>query len=67
MFNETIGKCLCCLNPFDDYSLQVRCMHCRLLILVCPTCNSSEDVVVSALLCETCKEFRTETVQTVQA
>lgn len=47
-----LGTCLLCGSSFDDYSSRCRCSHCRMLVLVCSTCqNSSEEYV-----CELCQK-----------
>jgi hypothetical protein len=28
-----------CLKPFDDYSRQIRCYKCRVLLLLCDSCG----------------------------
>ena len=47
-----IGACLACLRKFDDYSFQIRCSACRVLILVCPDCRQGADEI--KLQCEMC-------------
>lgn len=31
----TLGECVCCGRPWDDYSAEWRCRHCRSRVLVC--------------------------------
>eukprot|EP00892_Ulva_mutabilis_P007460 jgi/Ulvmu1/5086/UM021_0103.1 len=38
---ETVGRCLNCDAPHDDYSHRHRCSHCRLLVLICRQCACS--------------------------
>ena len=33
-----VGKCIGCGCNYDDYSFQVRCLLCRVLVLACPSC-----------------------------
>jgi len=58
---EVIGRCLLCDQLHDDYSRQLRCKHCRLLVLVCDACagtdaNSSGSSTTGVLVCETCRQ-----------
>jgi len=42
---DVVGKCTYCEDSFDDYDWEdspVRCKSCRILLLVCPSCRSSE-------------------------
>ncbi|KAK1318486.1 Rhodanese-like domain-containing protein 6 [Acorus calamus] len=48
-----VGSCLICGSSFDDYSLRCRCIHCRMLVLVCNRCQDSSD---SVYVCELCKK-----------
>lgn len=34
-----MGSCLLCDTSFDDYSSRCRCIHCRMLVLVCDSCR----------------------------
>eukprot|EP00531_Pseudo-nitzschia_arenysensis_P001576 CAMPEP_0116129648 /NCGR_PEP_ID=MMETSP0329-20121206/8031_1 /TAXON_ID=697910 /ORGANISM="Pseudo-nitzschia arenysensis, Strain B593" /LENGTH=525 /DNA_ID=CAMNT_0003623919 /DNA_START=40 /DNA_END=1614 /DNA_ORIENTATION=- len=46
-FGETVGRCLVCKNPHDDYdnghapseNKEARCNNCRMLILICNDCR----------------------------
>jgi predicted sulfurtransferase len=37
---QVLGRCALCSLPFDDYSAQVRCRICRMLVLCCDSCRS---------------------------
>lgn len=47
-FGETVGRCLVCEKPHDDYdnghapseNKETRCNNCRMLILICNDCRS---------------------------
>ena len=55
--SEVIGRCLLCDGLFDDYSRQLRCKHCRLLVLVCDACVDTErEGTAGVLVCETCQQ-----------
>ena len=46
-----LGTCLICGTSYDDYSSRCRCSHCRMLVLVCPTCQvESITIFFNALL-----------------
>ncbi|KAF4347253.1 hypothetical protein G4B88_015763 [Cannabis sativa] len=47
-----LGTCLLCRLPFDDYSSRLRCTYCRMLILVCYSCQKES----FASVCELCKK-----------
>ncbi|GJN35210.1 hypothetical protein PR202_gb23959 [Eleusine coracana subsp. coracana] len=47
-----LGNCLICHSSYDDYSSRCRCNHCRMLVLVCPTCQDSTKEYV----CELCQK-----------
>ncbi|XWS42313.1 hypothetical protein CRYUN_Cryun16bG0003700 [Craigia yunnanensis] len=34
-----MGTCLICGSSFDDYSSRCRCAHCRMLVLICDSCQ----------------------------
>ena len=36
-----IGHCYICSVKYDDYSNQIRCPTCRMLVLICPECVAS--------------------------
>lgn len=36
---DIVGSCLLCGSPFDDYSSRCRCNNCRMLVLVCDSCQ----------------------------
>ncbi|KAL6278474.1 hypothetical protein ACE6H2_022075 [Prunus campanulata] len=46
-----LGTCLLCGVSFDDYSSRLRCSYCRMLVLVCDSCQRKGSVYV----CELCK------------
>jgi len=59
-FKENIlGACLMCGSSFDDYSSRCRCSHCRMLVLVCPTCQDS----TKEYACELCQKNGKEPCQ----
>lgn len=35
---QVVGRCCLCEQPHDTYEPRCRCSHCRMLVLVCPTC-----------------------------
>ncbi|KAJ0976430.1 hypothetical protein J5N97_018395 [Dioscorea zingiberensis] len=47
-----LGTCLICGLPFDDYSSRCRCMHCRMLVLVCYSCQGEFS---ERYVCELCQ------------
>ena len=68
-----VGSCLLCSGPCDDYGPGMRCVHCRLLVLVCESCRGdsgngqggkTEDgaappkLHADRLVCEACMEER---------
>lgn len=57
--NRTVvGKCFCCEGPWDDYSAQWRCTHCRCRILVCDKedCTNMWTGDVWNSLCSVCSQ-----------
>jgi hypothetical protein len=52
---EVVGRCLLCNTPFDDYSARNRCSLCRLLVLVCKSCQVSGFNSLLALRCHRLK------------
>jgi predicted sulfurtransferase len=46
----TVGTCLGCQASFDDYTFQVRCSVCRVLVLACTSCRQRQ----VPLTCEMC-------------
>lgn len=54
-----LGACLICGSSFDDYSSRCRCSHCRMLVLVCPTCQDSTEEYA----CELCQKNGKEPCQ----
>ncbi|KAM5560993.1 rhodanese-like domain-containing protein 6 [Rosa sericea] len=46
-----LGACLLCGTSFDDYSSRLRCTYCRMLVLVCDSCQRKGSVYV----CELCQ------------
>ena len=51
--DETIGSCFLCMAPYDDYSSESRCAHCRMLVLLCASCR--QDGNAASVLCEQCQ------------
>ncbi|KAL6622434.1 hypothetical protein ACP70R_032313 [Stipagrostis hirtigluma subsp. patula] len=49
---NVLGTCLICGSSYDDYSSRCRCSHCRMLVLVCPTCQDS----AREYICELCQK-----------
>ncbi|XP_065854508.1 rhodanese-like domain-containing protein 6 isoform X2 [Euphorbia lathyris] len=49
---NVLGNCLLCGMSFDDYSSRCRCSYCRMLVLVCPSCQKKE----AAFVCELCQK-----------
>ncbi|CAB4315769.1 unnamed protein product [Prunus armeniaca] len=47
-----LGTCLLCGVSFDDYSSRLRCSYCRMLVLVCDSCQQRKG---SVYVCELCK------------
>lgn len=47
-----VGTCCVCSCKHDDYSFQLRCSACRVLVLVCADCTTKGDI--PELLCEMC-------------
>lgn len=47
-----MGACLLCGSSFDDYSSRCRCNHCRMLVLVCDSCQKKDALYV----CELCQK-----------
>ena len=37
---QTMGCCRTCMAPHDTYEPRRRCQHCRMLVLICPTCSA---------------------------
>ena len=61
--NEKIlSKCKLCKRPWDDYGPAMRCVHCRLLVLVCKDCIDGKTTGVTLnkehLVCDACMEER---------
>ncbi|GAB2246389.1 hypothetical protein Droror1_Dr00001882 [Drosera rotundifolia] len=48
---STIGKCLLCGTLFDDYSSRCRCAFCRMLVLICNSCQKEN----AKYVCELCQ------------
>lgn len=57
---EVIGSCMNCGISFDDYSFRSRCSHCRMLVLICSSCqvNTSCNMQNSFHICELCRVNR---------
>ncbi len=53
---QSIGHCLVCGDIWDDYSAHQRCSDCRLLLLLCNTCISTDEISSHKhlLKCELC-------------
>ncbi|TYI46903.1 hypothetical protein E1A91_D13G136100v1 [Gossypium mustelinum] len=49
-----MGACLICGSSYDNYSSRCRCTHCRILVLVCDSCQIKSD----AYVCELCQKHR---------
>ncbi|KAL9318720.1 hypothetical protein ACSQ67_015237 [Phaseolus vulgaris] len=49
---NVIGTCLICQSSFDDYTTRCRCTYCRMLVLVCHSCQNESTVYV----CELCQK-----------
>ncbi|KAG4909942.1 hypothetical protein JHK87_056058 [Glycine soja] len=49
---NVIGTCLICQCSFDDYSSRCRCAYCRMLVLVCGSCQNESTQYV----CELCQK-----------
>ncbi|KAI3990228.1 hypothetical protein MKX01_029206 [Papaver californicum] len=50
---DVVGSCLLCGLSFDDYSSRCRCTYCRMLVLVCGSCQKKDGV---DYVCELCKK-----------
>lgn len=49
---NVIGTCLTCGSSFDDYSSRCRCACCRMLVLVCNSCQDE----AAPYVCELCQK-----------
>ncbi|RDX75292.1 Rhodanese-like domain-containing protein 6, partial [Mucuna pruriens] len=49
---HVVGTCLICQCSFDDYSSRCRCTYCRMLVLVCGSCQKESTQYV----CELCQK-----------
>ncbi|CAL5330072.1 unnamed protein product [Camellia sinensis] len=49
---KILGACLLCSSSFDDYSSRSRCTYCRMLVLVCDSCQKKG----SQYICELCQK-----------
>ncbi|GMJ11740.1 hypothetical protein like AT1G09280 [Hibiscus trionum] len=47
-----MGACLICGSSYDNYSSRCRCTHCRMLVLICDSCQIKSDDYV----CELCQK-----------
>ncbi|KAI4301691.1 hypothetical protein L6164_034942 [Bauhinia variegata] len=47
-----VGTCLLCGCSFDNYSPRCRCTYCRMLVLVCSSCQQKEAAVYACELCQ---------------
>lgn len=52
---DILGACLICGTSFDDYSSRCRCSYCRMLVLVCYSCQGKANV---EYVCDLCKKHR---------
>ena len=52
--STTLGRCQGCKIPWDDYTARRRCASCRLLILLCDSCQIKQEHVRKGSLCELC-------------
>ncbi|KAK7401102.1 hypothetical protein VNO78_12416 [Psophocarpus tetragonolobus] len=50
--SNVIGTCLICQCSCDDYSSRCRCTYCRMLVLVCSSCQNESTPYV----CELCQK-----------
>ncbi|CAA0827268.1 Rhodanese-like domain-containing protein 6 [Striga hermonthica] len=50
--SKILGSCLLCGIPFDDYTSRCRCIHCRMLVLICDGCRE----ISSSYVCELCQK-----------
>lgn len=50
---DIVGSCLLCGCSYDDYSSRCRCSYCRMLILVCVSCQGKGN---SMYICELCQK-----------
>ena len=57
-----IGRCLGCTAACDDYSFQVRCHLCRVLVLACGDCRGREQ----PFTCELCEKRRGQACEVVK-
>lgn len=51
---EVVGQCVACGSKYDDYSMRVRCMSCRMLLLLCQDCQKEK----SEVHCNMCAKAR---------
>eukprot|EP00943_MAST-04B_sp_MAST-4B-sp1_P004719 g4719.t1 len=60
--DDVLSSCKLCRKPWDDYGPAMRCVHCRLLVLVCDDCiNGKTDGIKlqkQHLVCDACIEER---------
>ncbi|XAR52714.1 hypothetical protein NMG60_11020920 [Bertholletia excelsa] len=49
---NVMGTCLLCCSSFDDYLSRNRCIYCRMLVLVCDSCQKKG----SQYICELCQK-----------
>ncbi|XP_027935457.1 rhodanese-like domain-containing protein 6 isoform X2 [Vigna unguiculata] len=60
---NVIGTCLMCQCSFDDYTSRCRCAYCRMLVLVCRSCENES----TAYVCELCqKQGKAESAQLIE-
>ncbi len=68
---NVIGKCFYCAKLYDDYSAEIRCSQCRMLVLVCDDCQSSSQQEVqnfiATIKCERCKNVGSDDIDASEA
>lgn len=55
---EVVSFCVVCNAPWENYQAQMKCIRCRMEVLVCRTCqrNKKEKPISKAsLICPLCK------------
>ncbi|KAF8392701.1 hypothetical protein HHK36_023050 [Tetracentron sinense] len=55
--SDIVGSCLLCGSSFDNYSSRCRCTYCRMLVLVCDSCQGDDGAVY---VCELCQKHSKE-------
>ena len=58
---NVIGKCFRCAKLYDDYSSEIRCSQCRMLVLICDECEKSRcekvQEFIRSVQCERCVNY----------